>query len=335
MEEGLRVILLTTIHPEKPWTTTNFTLVAAHLRHEPGIMAFDLFNEPLYFDRSDRTKKEIHAEVKRWRALANEHAPDHLITIGLSGIRETHGWDPHILSVDFISFHPYEYEPDQVLNEIRWYGRHVRKPWIIGETSLPADNDSVPYADQLEFAQRTLEQVRACGGIGYSWWQFKDVRWGRFHSDFMGSMTMEGITPMPKGYLPVSGTEKPVARVFRSFDPTAPDRPCMELTNYYNYSEHATALLRGRLVDGSGAPIEGGVVLGWNEDFSHSYHTTSDADGAFQLRGDMYFHHWIASANGHAMVRGDCPPAEFRTGQEGLPVFNVGELALKDLYFLR
>lgn len=317
---GLKVILLTTIHDKRPATRQNFTEVADALREEPAILAFDLFNEPLYFDLPAREKKSAYDVVRSWRRLAREHAPHHLITIGLTGIRETHAWDPDILDVDFISFHPYEYEPDQVLNELRWYGEHVRTPWIIGETSLPADGDSVPYEEQQRFAQRTLEQTVACGGVGYSWWQFKDVHWGRFHSDKMGLWTEEGV-------------EKPTAEVFQKFDPSKVSSSCADLPNYHNYSQHRSAKLTGRLLDEQGGPIKGGVILAWNQDYSHSYHTSTRADGSFELLGDLYFHHWIASAIGHSMVRGDCSPGSYRRGNDSIPDLYLGDLIVKRLRF--
>jgi hypothetical protein len=325
---GMYVILLTTIHQDRPGSRDHFALVADHLRADTAVLAFDVFNEPLYFDLPARKKREVRAIVREWRKLARKNAPQHLITIGLTGIREVHAWDPHLLDVDFISFHPYAYEPDQVLNEISWYGRHVRRPWIIGETSLPADNDSVSYADQERFAQRTLDQVRACGGIGYSWWQFKDVRWGRFHSDYMGLLEMEGTIAVAGAPLPVTGSVKPAARVFATFDPHVPAPAEEKLPNYLNYSQHRAARLTGRLVDTEGLPIEGGVVLAWNRGYSHSYHTTTQADGTFELLGDMYFHHWIASALDHEMQRGDCPASGFVRDTAGTASFFLGELQL-------
>jgi hypothetical protein len=321
-ELGLKVILLTTIHDRKPLTRQNFVELADALRDESAILAFDLFNEPLYFDQPAREKASAHALVKDWRRLARKHAPHHLITVGLTGIRETHAWDPDILDVDFVSFHPYEYEPDQVLNELRWYGQHVHTPWMIGETSLPADGDSVPYQEQRVFAQRTLEQTVACGGIGYSWWQFKDVHWGQFHSDHMGLWTEEGV-------------EKPTTAVFKAFDPAKVTATCPDLPNYFNYSQHGMVKLTGRLLDENSAPVEGGVVLAWNEGYSHSYHTSSRPDGRFELRGDVRFYHWIASANGHAMVRGDCSPGGFRSGSDSIPDFDLGDLVLKQVPFAR
>ena len=334
-QEGMRVILLTTIHEDRPGSREHFTKVADFLRDDTTILAFDLFNEPLYFDLPPRPKEEVHRVVKGWRKLADLHAPHHLITIGLTGIREVHAWDPELLDVDFISFHPYEYESDQVLNELVWYGRHLTIPWMIGETSLPADDDSVSYADMARFARRTLEQTVACGGIGYSWWQFKDVRWGRFHSDFMGLLDMEGQEPVEGHAIGVEGTLKPAAEVFRTFDPGAVDAACEELPNYLNYSGHGHARITGRLVDEHGAPIEGGVVLAWNRFYSHSYHTTSRADGSFELLGDMDFHHWISSAVGHAMVRGECPASGFRRDTAGTATFHLGELELDQLRLRR
>lgn len=316
--EGLKVIVLTTIHEAKPYTRTNFVEIAQALRDDPAVLAFDLFNEPLHFDRPPRTKKSAHDLAEDWRSLARKHAPHHLVTIGLTGIREIHAWDPDILDVDFISFHPYEYEPDQVLNELAWYGRHVRTPWIIGETSLPADGDSIDYEAQRLFAERTLATTVACGGIGYSWWQFEDVSWGQFHSDYMGLWTMED-------------KEKPTAEVFRDFDPARVTASCELLPNYHNYSEHRETRITGRLLDGTGAPIEGGVVLAWNEHYSHSYHTITHADGRFILYGDMYFYHWIASAIGHDVVRGDLHPASFLTRTDSIPSFNMGDIRISRL----
>lgn len=329
----LKVILLVRMVPGRREYEQQLSRLADHLRDRPALMAYDLFNEPLYFDIHDRPKKEVHELVKRWQRLLKSHAPDQLTTIGLVGVPEVFAWDPNVLDVDFISFHPYEYEPDQVLNEIHWYGEYVDKPWIIGETSLPADNDSVPYADQLSFARKTLAQTRACGGVGYSWWQFKDVKWGRFHADHMGVLDQVGWTEVGQGLPRVEGTVKPVAEAFREFDPHGREGECIRPGNYYNYSSLSGAKLTGRLLDQDGQPIEGGVVIGWNEHWSRSYYTLSKADGSFELFGDFLFHHWMASATRHAMVRGDSPPNGSLTGADRVPAYYVGDLVLEHVPF--
>lgn len=329
---GLKVILLVRMLPGRPEYEERLVLLVDRLRDKPTLMAYDLFNEPLYFDQPHhRPKKEVQAVVQRWRQLIRRHAPHQLVTIGLVGVPEVFAWDPNILDVDFISFHPYEYEPEQVRNEIRWYGEHVGKPWIIGETAIPADNDSVPYADQLEFARKTLKQTRACGGAGYSWWQFKDVHWGRFHADFLGVVDRHGWTDVDPALPPVEGTVKPVVQAFQEFDPKAEPGACVHLPNYHNFSSLKDTKLTGKLMDGDRQPIGGGVVLAWNANWTRSYYTISKADGTFELFGDFRFHHWMASATRYSMVRGDCMPNAFLTGPDSIAGYYLGDLVLDRL----
>ncbi|MBK6774929.1 MAG: hypothetical protein IPG74_03445 [Flavobacteriales bacterium] len=159
-----------------------------------------------------------------------------------------------MLLVDFISYHPYEYEPDQVRNELRWYHNTIEVPWIVGETAIPADNDSVPYAEQRAFAEKTLLQSRACGAIGYSWWQYQDVKWGRFHADYMGVLNRDSVTRTASGAL-VNGTVKPVAEAVRSSTHGPIQGECVCLPNYLNYSnwagqqDHRTIDRYGRQAD--------------------------------------------------------------------------------------
>lgn len=329
----LKVILLLRLFPGGARNEALLARIADRFKDRTTLMAYDLFNEPLYFDRPHhRPKDEVHALVKRWRRMIREKAPHQLVTIGLVGVPEVFAWDPNILDVDFISFHPYEYEPEQVRNEIRWYGEHVDKPWMLGETAIPADNDSVPYADQLEFARKTLEQTKACGGIGYSWWQFKDVKWGRFHADHMGVVDLHGWTGMGAGFPAMQGTVKPVAEAFREFNPEREAGPCIHLPNYYNFSSLHTAKLTGRVLDQDRKPVEGAVVLGWNEHWTRSYYTISKADGSFELYGDFRFHHWMISATRRAMVRGDVQPGAFLSGDDGMATYYLGEFPLEDLH---
>lgn len=332
-EEGLKVILLLRMRPDDPAYEKHAMHIVDHLKNNTGILAYDLFNEPLYFDIHDRPKREVYQVVKRWQKLVKAHAPDQLTTLGLVGVPEVFAWDPNILDVDFISFHPYEYEPEQVLNEIYWFGEQVDKPWIIGETSLPADNDSVPYADQLAFARKTLAQTVACGGAGYSWWQFKDVSWGRFHANYMGVMSRTGDTRVAHGLPLVQGTVKPVADAFREFDPDASRGTCVQLPNYYNFSSLTSARLTGRLLDEQGTPIEGGVVTAWNAEWTTSYYTITKSDGSFALYSDFPFHHWMASATRYSMVRGDVRPNTYLTDSSGTPTFYLGDLRVEHLPF--
>ncbi|MEO8066810.1 MAG: cellulase family glycosylhydrolase [Flavobacteriales bacterium] len=330
---GLRAILLTQVRPLRPEHDAHFANIADRFANDTVILAYDLFNEPLYFDRPERPKAEAQAILEHWRDLFDAHAPNQLYTLGLTGIRETFEFDPNMLGVDFISYHPYEYEPEQVRNELRWYHNNVAVPWIIGETAIPADNDSVPYQEQRAFAEKTLMQSRACGALGYSWWQFQDVKWGRFHADFMGVLNRDGITRTKTGAV-VNGTLKPVAEAFRKFDPWADAGACICLPNYLNYSDGRKCKITGRLVDEDGQPINEGTILAWNEHWNASHHTTSGPDGRFELRSPFWLYHWMVSATRYSMDRGDSDPNGFLRGTDGIPTFEVGDITLERLPFV-
>lgn len=326
-QTGLMVIPLTTAPVAMPMHEPLLAAYLDHFRNDTNILAFDLFNEPLYFDRLERPKHVAVEAVARWRKLMDEHAPDHLFTLGLTGIREAFEFDPELIDVDFISFHPYEYEPDQVLNELAWYGRELTVPWMVGETAIPADNDSVPYTDQQAFAEKTLAQARACGAIGYSWWQYKDVRWHEFHPSFMGAMARDSTSVTSRGHV-VEGSPKPVAEVFRKFDPRSPKGSCLALPNYYNYSGHSTSRIIGKLVDLSGEPVSQGVVIGWDEHWSSSYHTVTRNDGTFELLGDFRFHHWMATGLRLSVKRGDPGEHRFKPAADSIPTYDLGSVRL-------
>lgn len=331
-DAGLKLILL--IRMRVDIKTTEFFLekLAGRFRAEPVILAYDFFNEPLYFDTPERNKKTIFNKVRGWNAILKENAPYHLSTIGLEGIREVFEWDPNILGIDFISYHPYEYEPEQVRNEIYWYGKYTEKPWIIGETAIPSDNDSVSYETQREFALKTLKQSFNCGAAGYSWWQYKDVSWPEYHASYMGVVNRAGETATIAGA--VKGTPKPVVEEFKAFDPVAVNDSCIFLSNYYNYSNHRDCRLKGFLVDEDDNPIEGGVVLAWNQWWTSSYHTVTNADGSFELLGDFPFYHWMASATKYSMVRGEALPDTAKKYADGIPTMDLGTLKIERLTFV-
>jgi hypothetical protein len=329
---GLKVILLARMFHEIPATEKHWGRIMKEFNKDTTIMAYDFFNEPLYFDSLERNKVEPYYITREWQKLAKENAPNQLTTIGLTGIREVFEWDPNILDVDFISYHPYEYEKEQVRNEIYWYGNYVKKPWIIGETSLPADNDSIPYSKQKEFAEATFQQTCNCGGAGYSWWQYKDVEWFEFHSNFMGVVNRKGITNTSDGEA-VLGTPKNIVEFIKSAQ-CNPDRTkCLKLENYYNYSNANVCRLYGKLVDASGNPIEGGVVMAWNQYWSSSFHTVTKQDGSFELLGSFPFYHWMASATLKTMIRGDVLPDTANIRSQKIPSLNLGTLKLDDLKF--
>ncbi len=330
-QAGLKVIFLVKVHEEFEPSKDHFKKVMSHFENDTTIMAYDLFNEPLYFEKTRREKRAIHNISQDWHKMVKKYAPNQLCTIGLTGIREVFEWDPNILDLDFLSFHPYEYEPNQVLNEVYWYGKYITKPWIIGETSFPANNDSIKYEEQNKFAEKTLKQVCDCGGIGYSWWQYKDVKWGKFHSDFMGIVNWKGTTINEKGHT-IFGTIKPLEKVFQSYFPKPNAKDCFKYENYYNYSGYKEYRVQGTIVDNSDRPIVGAVVMGWIDDWSKAVHTVTKKDGTFELYSNFAFGHWIASATNYSTLRENFwDPSQMHIAADSVKTYELGKLKLKKL----
>tara|TARA_R110001592_G_scaffold89033_2_gene261935 strand:+ start:1104 stop:2576 length:1473 start_codon:yes stop_codon:yes gene_type:complete len=331
-KSGLKAIFLLRIRPEYLTTEHLLKRFCIRFKGNTSILAIDIYNEPLYFDKPEKQKDEVFNIVNRWREIIKMYAPNHLVTIGLEGIREVFRWDPNIINVDFISYHPYEYEPEQVRNEIAWYGKYTEKPWIIGETAIPADNDSITYEEQRLFAKKTLDETFNYGGIGYSWWQYKDVDWHKYHANFMGLLTWNGKTTNSKGET-TFGEIKSTANVFKGYIINIDSSKQNFLPNYYNYSENSSFQLIGKIVDNQSQPIEGAVILAWNENWTHSYHTITKKDGSFSLLGSYPFYHWMASATRHTTVRGELNPENAEL-INSLPTLNLEELQVLPLTFL-
>jgi len=330
-ESGLKVVLLSSITPDSTKFENHLEKLVTHFKDNTSIMAFDLFNEPLYFDPKERTKPEVRAITSHWNQIVKKNSPNHLTTIGLTGIREVFEWDPDILDVDFISFHPYEYEKEQVRNEMYWYYKYVDKPWIIGETAIPADGDSVSYESQAEFARKTMIQARDCNAKGYTWWQYKDVNWPKFHSSYMGVLNRTGTTLTSNGNR-VSGTLKPVVKEFKNFQPDSKKDSCLCFDNYYNYSESPQFRLIGNVVDDEGNPIEGAVVMAWSEDWLKLNHTITKKDGSFELKADFQLNHWIASAIYYDMSKAYVQK-EGAVTENGVSRISIGEVRLHKVDF--
>jgi hypothetical protein len=300
--------------------------------NNPTILAYDFFNEPLYFDKKPRDKKEVYEITKYWESFVDKYAPNHMYTIGLTGPREVFEWDPNILNMDFVTFHPYEFQPEMSENEMLWFYRNVKKPWMIGENGFSADNDSVTYEEQLNFAKRILPHAVNCGAIGYTWWQYKDVNWGDYQSNFLGAINQSGNFITSDTNLTIIGTPKPLPEAFQSFDPNLPKKEPQQLDNYYNYDQHKDFVVRGKLINKhTKKPIEEGAIVGWNNGFSKSYITFSKADGSFELYGNFKFYHYIFSASLMTAHREDFD-WDGRADTTSLPQsLDMGVILLEDL----
>lgn len=290
---GLRVMLL--IHPPLDTYWTEYTKgLLRSLADLPALWAYDFMNEPLYFDPApQRDKMKAHRIVSKWRDMVRRNAPHQLFTIGFAEPIEVFEWDPSLLPVDFVEVHTYH--PLRVQAEMWWYSHYCGKPWMVGETGLPADGDSVPYGAQEAFMFWTYRYATLRGAAGYGWWEFQDCPDGvNFEAQYTG--LRDSI-----------GRAKPAADFFRHWIclGVALDEDYLPPVNYGNMLAYRNLAVVGRVVDDDGLPIDGAVVRGWNDDWSVGMNTFSDSTGRFRLVSNDICTHFEVSAPGCSKVKFD------------------------------
>lgn len=293
-----------------------------HCQDNPTIFAYDFFNEPLYFDpEAKRTKKDAQKICKNWQKMMHKYAPRQLFTIGFSEPIEVFEWDPTMLPVDFIEIHTYH--PLRVCSEIYWYAMHANKPWMIGETGLPADNDSISYDDQRIFLCELFQYAKDLGASGFGWWQFQDANADQFEAAHTGLLNHSGTTVTSQGDI-ISGTLKPAAHLVDSLlnDYQKKDVKCP--SNYYNMLGYNNLKISGILLDEKdGAPVEGACIRGWNDDWSIGMNTYSDENGHFNLYCNQPCNHFEISAPSMNKVKFDHIVQFSPTPADSLPNMNL------------
>ncbi len=309
-ESDLKIMLLI----KEPIAHNDFAFftekLLQHFCAEPTIFAYDFINEPLYFDKNSKNKEDVIEIVAKWRAMMTHFAPYQLLTIGLAEPLEVFRWDAQLLDVDFISFHTYH--PLRVLNEIYWYSTYIDKPFIIGETSLPADNDTVPYEYQRQFLKASYEYARDAGAIGYGWWEFQEALgygWANFEETCCGDFNVrhtallsanDSIITAKNKYI-IHGSAKPaVAEIanFANYQPKAKHIP----VNYYNMLGYSNFLIKGSVLNSHKKPVAGAVIRAWNKEWNVGVNTFSDAQGNFTLYSNDKLAHFKVSAPGMTTV---------------------------------
>jgi hypothetical protein len=274
--------------------------------NNPTIFAYDFMNEPLYFDNVDlkdrnREKVDAYNIVARWKIMMEKFAPYQLLTIGFSEPIEVLEWDPSVLPVDFVQFHTYH--PLRVPSEIYWYANYVNKPWMIGETSLPADNDSVFYEEQVQYMKECYKMVLDCGGSGFGWWGFQDMMWGGFEHDYTSLLNRKGTTTTTDSLHTVVGTLKPAAMELNKLRNYKANYECIVPVNYYNMVGYNNVALTGKIINKkTNEPIEGAVIRGWSKYFGIGANTFTDENGNFTLYSNMEFVNFQFSAPGMTRV---------------------------------
>lgn len=303
-KHGLRVMLLIKCPLHSPAIELFTTRIMNTFRDCPTLFAYDFMNEPLYFDPvMKRKKKEARKMAEHWKKLMTRHAPYQLFTIGFAEPIEVFEWDPSMLPVDFVEFHTYH--PLRVASEIYWYSKYVGKPWMVGETALPADNDSISYEEQASFLRETYQLVRDAGGCGYGWWEYQECPDGNFEAQYTGLLNHQGRTTTADGKHTIYGTLKPTGRCL----PQLADykqKPMERPVNYYNMLGYKNIRITGTIIDQrTKKPIEGAVIRGWNECWDVGMNTFSDENGQFTLYSNDECVHFEISAPGKSKTKFD------------------------------
>jgi len=312
-ENELRVILLLSAVENQSENQLNFySKIADGLSENKTLMAYDLYNEPIYFDRGDYTKSQTKEFVESYNKAIKNQSPQHLSTIGLTHYKIVSEWDPELMDVDFLSFHAYPYWSknlsllERFESKLYWISKNITKPWIVGETGLntveecdPQNLASGTIEDQLEFMTYSLEKFKSAGASGYSWWSFQDTREklkGECpHSSCYGLVDRKkGVFyENSKGENVIGGLKTLVSELpFKEFVVDAPyelpfwskiGKPSDD--HYYNIDylpSHKNAL--GRVIDEYGEPVEDAVIILQNTVSNTQYSTFSHADGFFDLK---------------------------------------------------
>ena len=308
-EMDLKVMLLLNGPVENPALADFTVALLKEFKDNSTIFAYDFINEPLYFDNSHldygergRTKKSAFNIVNNWKKMMEKYAPNQLMTIGYSEPIEVFEWDPSILPVDFMAFHTYH--PLRVPNEIYWYSQYIDKPWMIGETSLPADNDSITYNEQRQFLKETYRRIVDCGGAGIGWWGFQDVSWGNYEHNFTSIMNHSGQTKTKDGKYTIKGTLKPVAFEFANLKKYKKTDECHCMVNYYNMIGYKNFVIKGKVINSeTDKPIEGAVIRGWSKWWDVGANTFTDAKGEFTLYSNKKFENFAISAPGMSLIK--------------------------------
>lgn len=291
---GLKVMLLIKTPFEPYWQSYTKGLLR-HLADLPALWAYDFFNEPLYFDpEPERDKMDAVRLASEWRHWVRTYAPHQLFTIATAEPIEVFEWDPSMLPTDFVEMHTYH--PLRVYSEMLWYSRYCGKPWMVGETGLPADNDSVPYGWQLAFMDQTYVRAKELGAAGYGWWEFQDHPGGvNFEAQYTGLRDANGKAKLAADWMR-----------YRPYICFGCDEMQFFPVNYYNMLAYSNIRLTGRIVDkATGKPVEGAVIRGWNDDWSVGMNTYTDSNGCFTLYSNDYNVHFEISAPGMSREKFD------------------------------
>lgn len=257
-----------------------------------------------------RGKGDICYYVNNLCQTIRNNDPNHLVNLSVVSSDCVRNFDPATLNVDFMSFHIYPEAADnthqRLKREILWASKvmkAVNKPWILGETSIPGNNQNTPlpgtvsYADQATFAQFILDEAFSAGASGVCWWQYRDVVWAAdanstccadpYLSTYYPNTQYFDNTNNYYGLKAHDGSLKPAAEVFLNYVPQAGCIPMYLPENYYATLQNASFNYIGNVTNQNGDPLEDAQVLAINYNNGLSKGTFAQSNGAFNLNANI------------------------------------------------
>jgi hypothetical protein len=300
--------------------------LAERFKDNTTIMAYDLYNEPSFWDKDDYTKYTTCSMVSDWYYAIKNNSPNHLVTIGLQKTVAVLEWDPHFMTVDFLSFHPYpknNYIEETIVSEIissevMWYSKVIQKPWIIGETGLYA-SDYIPdedecksivfsESDQKDYANLSLYTCADCGSSGYSWWQYQEVHHNTGEPGDLRHCTQNyfGLITRTNPEDPGNENVKQAVTVFDNFIYN-PSTCNINENVYYNRYGYDGYHVTGQVEDENSNPIPDAYVRGkfeYNDEYpwSITFSKSVEDDGTLDVSSpddDIPIEWLIISAPGY------------------------------------
>lgn len=143
------------------WYSAYLHELAEALEGHPALMAYDIWNEPLWTNPSllgSLTKAQVCEYTTQWYDALKSADPQHLVTLGGSMYNELNSWDPAVMKLDFYSPHEYPYQSivfnydvitanEAYQAQMYWLGADCPMPWLIGETGFVAEDDVLDPMD--------------------------------------------------------------------------------------------------------------------------------------------------------------------------------------------
>ncbi len=230
-------------------------------------------------------------------------------------------FDPYILNVDFLSFHPYpdlsnlsDNTYEEVRREINWISnvmKPIGKPWIIGETSFPGYSltsniqNTGTYQQQKDYAKFVLDEAFSAGASGLAWWQYKNVFWPGIIPNCCADTSLTAIYPSiqnwhnSENYYGVKahdGSLKPIVggsglpitnNVFMNYQVNMGCSCLFPSNNYYQSISNPLYTINGIVKDVNQNLVKDALIIGWDGSWNSNKVTYTKSDGSFSLQSNF------------------------------------------------